>query len=255
MLVDTSSKGDPRDLLPTVYALWRAPTLLPSVMLKHARRAPWRQLRASARVTVPLACSVSAFLIGGADLMLPGVSADPGGLPPFEEGALVSVLAPGNPAPLAVCSAALSSSEIVARTAAASKGRALSLIQVRAPPRRRTWSGHQCLRKTGPSAPSRLPSCAALGEIQFASAGPDQPVRPQSAPPHAGVPGLPVGAWPAATVGSKPWVFGGLRGGCAVRLRGWRGGWSAERGRGARSRRRRRSMRASGGKGGRARWR
>ena len=42
MLVDTSSKGDPRDLLPTVYALWRAPTLLPSVILKHARRAPWR---------------------------------------------------------------------------------------------------------------------------------------------------------------------------------------------------------------------
>ncbi len=33
VLVDSSSKGD---WLPTLFALWRAPTLLPALNLKHA---------------------------------------------------------------------------------------------------------------------------------------------------------------------------------------------------------------------------
>ena len=33
LLVDTTAKGD---YIPTIYALWKAPSLLPTVTLKHA---------------------------------------------------------------------------------------------------------------------------------------------------------------------------------------------------------------------------
>lgn len=46
---DTTGKGD---LVPTVYGLWAAPTLLPQVLLRHH--------------------TVTAYLLQGADLMLPG---------------------------------------------------------------------------------------------------------------------------------------------------------------------------------------
>jgi translation initiation factor 2D len=79
MIVDTSGKGD---LFPTVHALWLLPGLLPQVFIKHA--------------------AVSQYIIGGADLMLPGVAVPPGGLPRLPKGALVSVCVHGNPAPIAV---------------------------------------------------------------------------------------------------------------------------------------------------------
>jgi translation initiation factor 2D len=79
MVVDTSGKGD---LFPTVHALWLLPGLLPQIFIKHA--------------------AVSQYIIGGADLMLPGVAVPPEGLPRLPKGALVSICVRGNPAPVAV---------------------------------------------------------------------------------------------------------------------------------------------------------
>lgn len=58
------------------------PDLLPAFMLKGG--------------------GVSQFIIGGADLMFPGIWIDPGDLPPFSAGEVWSVKVPGNPAPIAV---------------------------------------------------------------------------------------------------------------------------------------------------------
>jgi predicted ribosome-associated RNA-binding protein Tma20 len=45
---------------------------------------------------------VSRYVIGGADLMFPGISIPPEGFPSFEAGQPWSVIVPGNPAPIAV---------------------------------------------------------------------------------------------------------------------------------------------------------
>lgn len=66
----------------TVYALWKVPNLLPAFLLK--------------------AGEVSRFIIGGADLMFPGISIPPEGLPSFSVGEPWAVKVPGNPAPIAV---------------------------------------------------------------------------------------------------------------------------------------------------------
>ena len=39
LLVDSASKGAAADLLPTLFALWRAPGLLRAITLKHAHVA------------------------------------------------------------------------------------------------------------------------------------------------------------------------------------------------------------------------
>ncbi|KAF8412013.1 hypothetical protein HHK36_004572 [Tetracentron sinense] len=65
-----------------VYALWKVPELLPAFMLKGGE--------------------VSRFIIGGADLMFPGISIPAEGLPPFLAGQTWAVKVPGNPAPIAV---------------------------------------------------------------------------------------------------------------------------------------------------------
>lgn len=65
-----------------VYALWRVPELLPAFLLKGGE--------------------VSRFVIGGADLMFPGISIPSEGLPPFLAGQPWAVKVPGNPAPIAV---------------------------------------------------------------------------------------------------------------------------------------------------------
>ena len=65
-----------------VYALWTVPELLPAFMLKGGE--------------------VSRFVIGGADLMFPGINVPPEGLPSFVAGELWAVKVPGNPAPIAV---------------------------------------------------------------------------------------------------------------------------------------------------------
>lgn len=65
-----------------VYALWKVPDLMPSFLLKGGE--------------------VSRYVIGGADLMFPGISVPPEGLPSFSAGEPWSVKVPGNPAPIAV---------------------------------------------------------------------------------------------------------------------------------------------------------
>lgn len=45
---------------------------------------------------------VSRYIIGGADLMFPGISVPPEGLPSFVAGETWAVKVPGNPAPVAV---------------------------------------------------------------------------------------------------------------------------------------------------------
>lgn len=46
---------------------------------------------------------VSRFVIGGADLMFPGISVAVEGLASFSAGEPWAVKVPGNPAPIAVC--------------------------------------------------------------------------------------------------------------------------------------------------------
>lgn len=69
-------------LIATVYALWMVPDLLPAFMLKGGE--------------------VSRFIIGGADLMFPGITIPPEGFPSFSAGEPWAVKVPGNPAPIAV---------------------------------------------------------------------------------------------------------------------------------------------------------
>lgn len=66
----------------TVYALWTVPELLPAFMLKGGE--------------------VSRFIIGGADVMFPGIYVPEDGLPSFSAGEPWAVKVPGNPAPIAV---------------------------------------------------------------------------------------------------------------------------------------------------------
>lgn len=68
--------------LQAVFALWKVPDLLPSFMLKGGE--------------------VSRFVIGGADLMFPGISIPFEGLPSFLSGEPWAIKVPGNPAPIAV---------------------------------------------------------------------------------------------------------------------------------------------------------
>ncbi|KAF0932154.1 hypothetical protein E2562_008685 [Oryza meyeriana var. granulata] len=89
MLFDVDGRG--HELFPTVYALWKVPDLLPAFTLKGGE--------------------VSRFILGGADLMFPGISIPPEGLPSFQAGQLWSVKVPGNPAPIAVGATTMSSNE------------------------------------------------------------------------------------------------------------------------------------------------
>ncbi|XP_070695825.1 eukaryotic translation initiation factor 2D isoform X2 [Pempheris klunzingeri] len=78
-------------LYPTVYVLWRYPALLPTF-----------------RTWPP----VLQKLIGGADLMLPGVVVPSSGLPDLKQGDCCAVLLVNNRAPVAVGTAAVSSAEM-----------------------------------------------------------------------------------------------------------------------------------------------
>ncbi|XP_076847654.1 eukaryotic translation initiation factor 2D [Brachyhypopomus gauderio] len=79
-------------LYPTVYTLWRYPDMLPAL-------TTWPQ--------------VVQKLIGGADLMLPGVVVSCTGLPDVLKGDCCAVTVKSNRAPMAVGTAALSSSEMI----------------------------------------------------------------------------------------------------------------------------------------------
>ncbi|XP_021889613.1 eukaryotic translation initiation factor 2D isoform X2 [Carica papaya] len=89
MVFDIDGRGT--EIYPTVFALWKVPELLPSFMLKGGE--------------------VSRYIIGGADLMFPGISIPVEGLPSFLAGEPWAVKVPGNPAPIAVGATTMSSTE------------------------------------------------------------------------------------------------------------------------------------------------
>lgn len=89
MFFDVDGRGT--ELYPTVYALWMVPELLPTFMLRGGE--------------------VSRYLIGGADLMFPGIYISEEGLPSFSAGVPWAVKVPGNPAPIAVGATTMSSYE------------------------------------------------------------------------------------------------------------------------------------------------
>ncbi|KAL8110128.1 uncharacterized protein LOC141672571 [Apium graveolens] len=99
---DVDGRGS--QIFPSVYALWKVPQLLPAFVLKGGE--------------------VSHFIIGGADLMYPGISIPPEGLPSHSAGESWAVKVPGNQAPIAVGTTTMSSSEAVK---AGLRGKALKI--------------------------------------------------------------------------------------------------------------------------------
>ncbi|KAM6165265.1 eukaryotic translation initiation factor 2D isoform 2-T2 [Erethizon dorsatum] len=93
-----------KNLYPTVYTLWSYPDLLPTF------------------TTWPL---VLEKLVGGADLMLPGLVVPPAGLPQVQKGDLCAIALVGNRAPIAIGVAALSTAEMLA---AGLKGRGFLVL-------------------------------------------------------------------------------------------------------------------------------
>ncbi|MBZ3880683.1 Eukaryotic translation initiation factor 2D [Sciurus carolinensis] len=81
-----------KNLYPTVYTLWSYPDLLPTF------------------TTWPL---VLEKLVGGADLMLPGLVVPPAGLPQVQKGDLCAIALVGNRAPVAIGVAAMSTDEML----------------------------------------------------------------------------------------------------------------------------------------------
>ncbi|GAX73699.1 hypothetical protein CEUSTIGMA_g1151.t1 [Chlamydomonas eustigma] len=104
IVVDISGKGD---LYPTIFGLWRYPATLPQVKVKH----PF----------------VTQYLVNGADLMLPGV--DISCLPEFSKGDLVSICVHGNPLPLAVGTAGMSSADARSKAVPGVKGKLVAVLQ------------------------------------------------------------------------------------------------------------------------------
>ncbi|XP_006887995.1 PREDICTED: eukaryotic translation initiation factor 2D isoform X2 [Elephantulus edwardii] len=101
-----------KNLYPTVYTLWSYPDLLPTF------------------TTWPL---VLEKLVGGADLMLPGLVVPPSGLPQVEKGDLCAIALVGNRAPVAIGVAVMSTAEMLT---AGLKGRGFSV--------RHTYQDHLC---------------------------------------------------------------------------------------------------------------
>ncbi|GAA0172036.1 translation initiation factor [Lithospermum erythrorhizon] len=89
ILFDVDGRGI--EIFPTVYSLWKVPNLLSAFLLKGGE--------------------VSRFVIGGADLMFPGILIPPEGYPSFSAGEPWAVKVPGNPAPIAVGSTNMSSED------------------------------------------------------------------------------------------------------------------------------------------------
>ncbi|XP_011371256.1 eukaryotic translation initiation factor 2D [Pteropus vampyrus] len=101
-----------KNLYPTVYTLWSYPDLLPTF------------------TTWPL---VLEKLVGGADLMLPGLVVPPAGLPQVQKGDLCAIALVGNRAPVAIGVAAMSTSEMLT---SGLKGRGFSVLH--------TYQDHLC---------------------------------------------------------------------------------------------------------------
>ncbi|KAL6997424.1 hypothetical protein U1Q18_007550 [Sarracenia purpurea var. burkii] len=102
MFFDVDGRGT--EIFPTVYALWKVPELLPAFILKGGE--------------------VSRFVLGGADLMFPGIYVPAEGLPAFLAGEPWAVKVPGNPAPIAVGTTTMSSTEALK---AGLRGKALKI--------------------------------------------------------------------------------------------------------------------------------
>uniref|UniRef100_A0A8D1MJF4 Eukaryotic translation initiation factor 2D n=1 Tax=Sus scrofa TaxID=9823 RepID=A0A8D1MJF4_PIG len=101
-----------KNLYPTVYTLWSYPDLLPTF------------------TTWPL---VLEKLVGGADLMLPGLVVPPAGLPQVQKGDLCAIALVGNRAPVAIGVAAMSTAEMLT---SGLKGRGFSVLH--------TYQDHLC---------------------------------------------------------------------------------------------------------------
>uniref|UniRef100_A0A667I720 Eukaryotic translation initiation factor 2D n=1 Tax=Lynx canadensis TaxID=61383 RepID=A0A667I720_LYNCA len=101
-----------KNLYPTVYTLWSYPDLLPAF------------------TTWP---PVLEKLVGGADLMLPGLVVPPAGLPQVQKGDLCAIALLGNRAPVAVGVAAMSTAEMLT---SGLKGRGFSVLH--------TYQDHLC---------------------------------------------------------------------------------------------------------------
>uniref|UniRef100_A0A8C6HZJ0 Eukaryotic translation initiation factor 2D n=1 Tax=Mus spicilegus TaxID=10103 RepID=A0A8C6HZJ0_MUSSI len=93
-----------KNLYPTVYTLWAYPDILPTF------------------ITWPL---VLEKLVGGADLMLPGVVVPPTGLPQVQQGDLCAIALVGNRAPVAIGVAAMSTAQMLA---SGLKGKGVSVL-------------------------------------------------------------------------------------------------------------------------------
>ena len=104
LLIDVEGHGD---FVPTLYAVWRVPQLC-------------------SHVTIP--APVSAFVLKGADLMLPGLCPEASGeYAQFAKGDVRTVLASGNPTPIAVGLMCVGSEEAFA---GGMKGQAMRCISV-----------------------------------------------------------------------------------------------------------------------------
>lgn len=103
MFFDVDGRGT--EVFPTVFALWMVPELLPAFLLKGGE--------------------VSRFVIGGADLMFPGIHVPAEGLPSFLSGEPWAVKVPGNPSPIAVGVTTMSSTEALK---AGLRGKALRIL-------------------------------------------------------------------------------------------------------------------------------
>uniref|UniRef100_A0A8D2DYN0 Eukaryotic translation initiation factor 2D n=1 Tax=Sciurus vulgaris TaxID=55149 RepID=A0A8D2DYN0_SCIVU len=101
-----------KNLYPTVYTLWSYPDLLPTF------------------TTWPL---VLEKLVGGADLMLPGLVVPPAGLPQVQKGDLCAIALVGNRAPVAIGVAAMSTDEMLT---SGLKGKGFSVLH--------TYQDHLC---------------------------------------------------------------------------------------------------------------
>ncbi|EDL39719.1 ligatin, isoform CRA_e, partial [Mus musculus] len=101
-----------KNLYPTVYTLWAYPDILPTF------------------ITWPL---VLEKLVGGADLMLPGVVVPPTGLPQVQQGDLCAIALVGNRAPVAIGVAAMSTAQMLA---SGLKGKGVSVLH--------TYQDHLC---------------------------------------------------------------------------------------------------------------
>ncbi|XP_004028330.2 eukaryotic translation initiation factor 2D isoform X2 [Gorilla gorilla gorilla] len=101
-----------KNLYPTVYTLWSYPDLLPTF------------------TTWPL---VLEKMVGGADLMLPGLVMPPAGLPQVQKGDLCAISLVGNRAPVAIGVAAMSTAEMLT---SGLKGRGFSVLH--------TYQDHLC---------------------------------------------------------------------------------------------------------------